>query len=55
MTKTTKYTIIVTAENSHGVEEPVSIQNPDEKGKVIEFSLPKELLRYLSSEWQKAG
>ena len=38
--KQKEYTMIVTSENSHQLEERVSIQIPDDEGKVLQFSEP---------------
>ncbi|HXP50901.1 MAG TPA: hypothetical protein VN922_13150, partial [Bacteroidia bacterium] len=43
--------MIVTSENSHQLEERVSIQIPDDKGKVLRFSEPAKGSVFHAKTW----
>ena len=49
--KQKEYTMIVTSENSHQLEERVSIQIPDDEGKVLQFSEPAKGSAFHAKTW----
>ncbi|HKR57435.1 MAG TPA: hypothetical protein VJR67_01040 [Candidatus Nitrosopolaris sp.] len=49
--KLKEYTMIVTSENSHQLEERVSIHKPDDKGRVLQFSEPAKGSAFLPKTW----
>jgi hypothetical protein len=49
--KQKEYTMIVTSENSHQLRERVSIQIPDDKGKVLQFSEPAKGSAFHAKIW----
>ncbi len=49
--KQKEYTMIVTSENSHQLEERVSIQIPDVEGKVLQFSEPVKGSAFHAKTW----
>jgi hypothetical protein len=49
--KQKEYTMIVTSENSHQLEERVSIHMPDDEGKVLQFSEPAKGSAFHAKTW----
>ena len=52
-TKQKEYTMIITSENSHQLEEQVSIQIPDDEGKVLQFSQPAKGSVFHAKSWPR--
>jgi len=49
--KLKEYTMIVTSENSHQLEERVIIHIPDDEGRVLQFSEPEKGSAFLPKTW----